>query len=246
MQSSSADGGMMDWGIFEQVVAFAERNLPLVTTLSGGEPTEHPMLLDMCKVLQSKGLDFTICSNGMFLKDNAKVKVVSEILKMNHCIGLQIYSHRDFYKDYDFISRQRFKNKKICLTLSPILAMQDLGRAKTSEKAQEYIRKHNHHVSCLNGSLIARQTSSMAEFIAMLNSSMKFCNPLIDIEGNIHLSESWHCPSIGNVFESDAVVFERMHAFKPCGGCGLYQRLFVDDARLEKARQILDLHANKG
>ena len=51
----------------------------------------------------------------------------------------------------------------------------------------------------------------------------KFCRPLIDPNGNIHMSESWLCPAVAHVSDGVAVAFRKMKASRPCQGCRLYK-----------------------
>ena len=49
MQNSTPSGEHMTWETFEQVVEFCRQARPLVVSITGGEPTEHPQWFSMAR-----------------------------------------------------------------------------------------------------------------------------------------------------------------------------------------------------
>jgi len=59
----------------------------------------------------------------------------------------------------------------------------------------------------------------------------------------LHMSESWLCPSVGNVCRDDAAtLWARMRAFRPCGGCTPCKRFLAEDTpKMVMVRRLLGM-----
>ena len=256
MEDARETGNMMQLDTFKNAVQFGLRIGSMVFTLSGGEPTENPLLLEMCYHLNSqiKHPDsqikhigtFTIVSNGMWLKDQDKCKRIKKICKLSSFAGMQVYSNRRWYKEYDFVVSHRADYERyphvIVDTESPIF-MQDLGRARDNKEAQVEVNKNPFFMSYLNTALLARQTDNPRTFGVMQALHKQFCKPSVDCFGGVHMSESRLCPIVGNVnTNSFGDIYEKMQSFKPCGRCRQYKK-FMESERpdIVKVRQILEL-----
>ena len=243
MQCSTSGGGFMDYGTFSHALSFARYCNVKAICVSGGEPTEHPMFLEYCQRIDRVGIAFSVCSNGMWVDDAEKTEAVKKALSLKCCVGMQVYSHPDFYAVYDRMVSVDWKviHRKITLETSPIGNMQDLGHAKTCPVAQRYIDANPYYMSCLNGALVGRQSKDLREFVRVFEGNGKVCKPLIAFDGTIHLSESITCPSVGNVnTDTYTTIWSNIHGFSPCFGCSLSKRFLAsDDARIEIAKHIL-------
>ncbi len=64
---------------------------------------------------------------------------------------------------------------------------------------------------------------------------------MIDFNGDVHLSESWLCPSFGNVTTDYMMeIFNNLKEAKPCYGCSLGKKFLEStDPNIVKAREIL-------
>ena len=112
--------------------------------------------------------------------------------------------------------------------------MQDLGRAR--KNCLEETEKSTHVPSCINSHLIAMQARSLQQFLSMAAQAAKFCRPLIDHNGGIHMSESWLCPTVAHVTDGVAEAFRKMRESRPCKGCKLYRNF---ELLHEKEMEIL-------
>lgn len=180
-------------------------------------------------------------------------KIERQIRRMcsdfKYFIGMQVYTNKLFYKDYDKIhGKKSFFDSfggKVILDESPIRSMQDLGRAKTCEIAQNMCDESKYNMSCLNAALCAKQVDYSNLYGKTLErTAMHFCNPMVDFNGNVHLSESWLCPSVGNVdTDKFADIWHNIQTFKPCGKCNDYKR-FMQTSRpdLTRAKIVLGLY----
>jgi len=249
MECSNPNGGMMSEAVFKKAVKFLGFLGGSVILISGGEPTLHPMFYEFCKKLNyDYKILFSVCSNGTWYNDESVVSQIQRISKFEHFVGMQVYSNKLFYKDYEEIKANAgfFKSlgKNIRFEESPIISMKDLGRAKGCDTAQKMSDESGHFQSCLNSSLMARQVRHPSMFCRNFERvTFQFCHPMVDFNGDVHLSESWMCQSSGNVVDDSFVtIWNNMVNFVPCGGCKDYQR-FRRSLRPDiiKAKEILNI-----
>jgi len=226
MQNSTPKGKHMTEDTFEQVLQFAREAQPLVVNVTGGEPTEHPLwrafsraLLDVKSVRA-----IVIITNGAWIEDsNTRITMARLIREYKGRVKVQVYSNPKYYRDHKWTVDHEAQFRSIgCLTdfTSPIF-MQDLGRAR--KNCQEEVAQNDYVPSCINSHLIAMQAGNIQQFCSMVVYAGKFCRPLIDIDGNVHMSESWLCQKVAHVSEGVDAVFQKMKASRPCQGCQLYK-----------------------
>lgn len=247
MEDAQETGLMMTLDTFKQAVKFGFFIGNIHFALSGGEPTENDHITDMCEWLdQTTGFNFTIVSNGMWLKDERKRQQVELISHLDSYLGMQVYTNRKWYKDYDYVVSHKYEyeryNKVIVDIDSPIF-MQDLGRARTNADAQREVEQNPHFMSRLNTAIAAIQIDDPKEFGITMMLNRQFCKPSVDCEGNVHMSESRLCPSVGNVnTDNFADIWQRMRAFRPCGHCKQYRK-FMESQRpnIAAARAVMGL-----
>lgn len=248
MEEATPDStDMMTFATFIQAVRFGVAIGCSVFLLSGGEPTENPDLFKFCDFIDRLDLGGTsICSNGMFLKDQEKTEMIRKITSLRSLIGIQVYSNRKWYREYDYIveNEARFHeiSRKIIVDLDSPIYMRDLGRARTSQAAQKEVARSPYYMSCLNCALLARQTD-MQSFGTSATLLRRFCFPSVDANGFVRLSESRTCPSVGNVLhDTPEQIFERMQHFWPCGNCAGYRNFQAsNDQKVIESKRILGL-----
>lgn len=248
MDDSRPDGGMMDEATFRNAVAFALAGKDAHVTISGGEPTEHPQFLDFCKIASQAGLCFSFCSNGMWLNDEKMAWRVEKIAKLRGFIGGQIYSNPKWYRLHGETvaawnaQKNRWSTLRVNLDLTDIRNMGDIGRAKDCEAALAEARQSKYHNFCLVAHLTAAQSSSLVQFFERMTMQMHFCTPMVDWQGNLHMSESWLCPHVGNVnADTPAQIWDAMKKSRPCCKCLGGQRYLAekDNMKIVLARRIL-------
>ena len=262
LQMSHKNGQHMDMETFKHAIAFAKWSKTPVVAISGGEPTLNPEFYEFCKYLNfTAKIPFTVVSNGTWVDNPEMVEKFKRILCWKYALPMQVYSNKKWYKSYDKvttvwkpvydeINRHVFDkicnaNKIIVDTTSPIF-MDDLGRAKTSPEAQLEVQNNPYHMSCMNPALVCHQTRCGIREISVLKRQGRMgiqCKPLIDFQGNVHMSESWLCPSIGNVTEDTFLEIERNATkFIPCGKCMNFKHFMEDmNPKIVAARRILNL-----
>lgn len=233
MEDAQPVGSMMTLDTFRFAVRFGSYIGKSHFVLSGGEPTENEHITEMCEWfdMATEGCTFTIVSNGMWLKDEMKRQRVERISRLHSYLGMQVYTHKKWYKDYDYVVSHKHeyeKYDKVIVDIGSPIFMQDLGRAKTDPEAQKEVENNPHFMSCLNSALTAIQIDDPQDFGLFMMQHRQFCKPSVDCEGNVHMSESRLCPSVGNVnTDNFSDIWQRMRDFRPCGHCKQYQKFLV-------------------
>ena len=247
LDAATPDGGLMDEATFGNALKLARDTQCPILTISGGEPSEHPLFLDFCKRTSNAGLMFGIATNGMWLGDQSAEWRMERIAKLNGFAGAQVYTNPKWYRLHEeTIAKYRAQESRwaaleVNLETAEIRNMIDLGRAKDSKEAMAEVRASKYHCSCLTSHVTAAQTSSMSEFLRMMIMQVHMCTPLIDWQGEFHASESWLCQSFGNINRDDAnTLFERLKSGRPCGKCLACKKYLSEDSpKMEMVRKLL-------
>lgn len=258
MQKSSENGQHMTEEVFRKALEFGEWSGQWRYNISGGEPTEHPeferfihLLVEHLNKIQMpyEFPKFTIESNGEWVRSMPKTNVMKELLKEKRLEAVQVSSFKGLYRNFDFIQKYKRKiealSSKVCVVTNGIITMQDLGRASTSENPAigKAINENTHHVSCLNGCLVSKQTDDIRMLTDSLFQYNQTCKPLVDWRGNVHWSESVCCPSYGNVLTDDfETIWLNLRKAVPCGKCRLYKNLLEStDPKIVLARMVMGI-----
>lgn len=226
MQDARPDGRLMTDETIEQVLDFCREARPLVVSVTGGEPTEHPRWAEMTReLLRMKPVALVnVLTNGAWIEDDKqRLKMAKLIRDAKGRMQVQVYSHPKYYQDHEWTVAHEQQYRSIgCIAdfHSPIF-MQDLGRARRN--CRQETAKSDHVPSCINSHLIAVQARSLQHFLSMAAQAAKFCRPLIDPDGGIHMSESWLCPTVAHVGDGVEEAFRKMRESRPCKGCRLYR-----------------------
>lgn len=248
MECSNPQGEMTDEKTFYKAVKFAQFIGSRVITVSGGEPTTHADFFKMCKSLNNDfKMPFTVTSNGTWHDDE---KIVRQVRRMcsdfKFFFSMQVYTNKAFYKDYDEIMAKKsfFASfgGKVVFETSEIRSMQVLGRARTCETAQKMVDESKYFMSCLNSTLAAKQIEFAKYYGATIeNVAHQFCHPMVDFNGDVHLSESWLCPSVGNVTKHQfSTIWKNIQNYKPCGQCKGYKKFMESkDQKVILARELI-------
>lgn len=239
MQDAKPSGKHMTDETFEKVLDFVREAKPLVVSVTGGEPTEHPRWAEMTReLLRMKPVALVnIVTNGAWIEDDGeRLKMAKLVREAKGRVKVQVYSNPKYYQDHEWTVEHEQQYRSIgCIAdfKSPIF-MQDLGRARSNCK--EETEKSDHVPSCINSHLIALQARSLPHFLSMAAQAAKFCRPLIDPDGGIHMSESWLCPTVAHISDGVDEAFRKMKASRPCKGCKLYKNF---EQLHEKKMEIL-------
>lgn len=230
MQDSNPAGRHMSEETFRDVLQFVKKAQPIVVNVSGGEPTEHPLWSTFVKELLAvkSVVIVTVLTNGAWIEDvKQRIAMAKLIREHKGHFKVQVYSHPKYYKNHKWTvaHEQQFRSIGCGPDFDSPIFMQDLGRAR--KNCQEEVAESKHVPSCINSHMIAMQTFSMPQFLSAAAQAGKFCRPQIDVDGNIHMSESWLCPAVAHVRDGVDNAFWKMRQSRPCQGCRLYKN-FVE------------------
>ena len=210
MIDASPLGEHMTLEVYSQALDFVERYscFGSMVMLSGGEPTDHPNILEMIDRALAKQIKVLLLSNGLFVENKELAK---ELLQRD--ISIQVTNDARFYpKKVQEIDHARVMYERNIRLISPF------GRAVKNQ-----ISCSRSSPLCFNLRSLVRNTS-LYFAIFKLRLLGKFCTPSINVDGTLAAGESSFCSTFGNVTESDSQLTERLHELK-CGRCGLYEGL---------------------
>lgn len=254
LQDSREDGGLMSLETFKSAVRFGCETGWHLFLITGGEPTMNPDMERMLrwfddvsqKTKRETGVPimFAIATNGTWMEDMKKRRMIWRVVRLKSYLFTQVYTNKRWYQDYDYIQDLRTELEQIphCKVDEEHIWMQDLGRARTNADCQAEVEKNPYRCSCLNAALAAHQVRNPKDYGIQLESHTQMCSPCVDFNGDVHLSESWLCPSVGNVTtDTSDAIYSRMRQFRPCMRCKNSRRLFDNDPKLAVAREILGI-----
>lgn len=233
--------------------------------ISGGEPTSHPRFREFIEILisnlQSEKLrlpemlsdiilqrypSFTVESNGSFIENEEIFDFLVKTLKNERMEYLQVCSVKGLYKNFDLIKKNiqklnQMHGTKVGVCTAGIRSMKDLGRAATNEKYKKQAEEDKHYMSCINGCLAAKQINNPKDYSLALLVSEQSCKPFVDWKGNVHVSESITCPSVGNVNTDNFYdIWKGIRKFKPCGRCSGYKKFInSNEPKIVTSKKII-------
>lgn len=217
-EESHRDGEHMDIETLSKSVEFLKRVNPSLVIISGGEPTEHPAILEIIQTLQYLfGERVILTSNGMFLDNfNLREKIFSTGIKV------QITNDKRYYpKEIQHI------NHKSLIYESQIRQVSPIGRAKTNN-----IDCNGKTPLCFNFRSVARSLrESMGKGIKLHDiiyylefKLLRFCVPQIATNGEVKMGEFGGCYTIGTVESTDEEIINNLVNAK-CNKCGMFDNL---------------------
>ncbi|MBO4499177.1 MAG: radical SAM protein [Bacteroidaceae bacterium] len=226
MQDSTAQGRHMTRETFDRVLAFVREAEAWLVSVTGGEPTEHPEWYAWTKELLRIGSVkvLVIVTNGTWIEDKEqRIRMARLLHETKGRVIVQVYSNPLYYPKHEWTveHEQQFRSIGISPNFTDPIFMQDLGRARSN--CREETEASSCVPSCINSHLLAVQAHSMHQFLLMAGQAAKFCRPLIDPDGAIHMSESWLCPAVANISDGCDEAFRKMRQSRPCRGCRLYR-----------------------
>ena len=209
MVDAKPGGRHMDMSVFAATLDFTSRvGVPLLI-ISGGEPTDHPDIVDMLKIGRSTGMLVSVLSNGMFLGEDA----VRRDAILDACDSVQVTNDPRFYpKRVDPFDHPKVVFEDRVRVLSPF------GRAKNSSSCTRQAP------TCFNLRSIVRATGSLRVAIEVLAKRGRFCSPSVNVDGNVVCGEAPSCSSIGSVNDTLDEISKNIAELQ-CSRCGLVNNL---------------------
>lgn len=240
MQESGPDKkNFMDMETYLKTLIFIKSTKTMVISISGGEPTRHPDILEYLHLAASTKRVVVLLTNGDWVFDNPKLRDDLFILLLkNKNLSIQITSVRGVYTNYHSktsihdalrVRHTYSKVKKQIVVVNKLeLGITPIGRAKdnsdklvdktfiTDRKAP---RCFNPYSVVQNFSLI-KDSINVVEVIDIIktqtNSSL--CIPMIKENGDVVFGEYEACNSVWNV-NNDSMEVKISDIIGPCGSC---------------------------
>ena len=220
MDDAKKNGNHMTMDTFKQAVNFFNDHNALCMIITGGEPTENPLCLDMVKhALENTHSTFidtniTLATNGMNISGNKEYQ--DELLRLFNKYGkrfmIQLTHVIQYYPiDVDF-SEPFFSHPNVVLC-TEIEAMYPQGRALINNLPSDAKAS-----KCFNIRSVVRQHKNLAMGIVALAMRGKFCTPRVNWDGGIKLGESRLCPTVANIWDKEEDVIKNICNFR-CAGC---------------------------
>jgi hypothetical protein len=228
LNNCGEDGEHMPEDVFDGAIDFIKSNkLPIMCVIvSGGEPTEHPGLVEMLGKLRSRlaknhlgaPIQIILATNGMFLDRPDAMKYSDSILRTGSWI--QITHDKRFYPkplNQKSLSRLISMGGERAFLADKLEILGLYGRAlKMRETPKMPVRVSPF---CFNARTLFRSGLGFSDFIDNRErKSCKFCSVSIDWEGRVRVSESATCPAVGDVHDSPEKISSAIRALK-CQQC---------------------------
>lgn len=200
-------GDHIELDTFRDALEFAEYHNDPMVLLSGGEPTEHPQVVELTHMAKARLPVVAVISNGMFLAD----KALSTAL-LDTGASFQITHDPRFYP-----RKPPRVDHPLLTYVDRVTQLDRLGRYKgESERIGP---------ACFNLRSATREFRCFTAAVYFLRSqAQKHCTPSIDPDGTIRAGESSLCHPIGTIWNTDAEITERI-LDHDCDRCGLHARL---------------------
>jgi hypothetical protein len=137
------------------------------------------------------------------------------------------------------------KEKKALSVLDPIIdpvpSLTPMGRALKNFPDYPY-EKTTKATKCANTQLIAMQIRpDLSALVDVFETSLKFCTPMIRFDGKLSPGESYLCPDIGYLWDTDEVIFNKINHLD-CHKCTLAEEIFKKNSpkgwEMLKSRRI--------
>lgn len=236
MQKGSPENTLfMDEKVYQTTLYEAHRLGARVLNIAGGEPTILDTNVLKNYLILALSLDFIVVleTNGYFLDDEEKTKMLTEMALKYSNFYIQISAFKEYYANreqvLDKFRQRKFAARKLQEAMKYRLSISDegnvnlqlmaLGRCEEG-KMLEKAKKFDRYPSCINSALIMVQSDLSKQLpCSVLENCAKFCVPMVDPNGDMHMGESIFCKKICNIADGKDKIIEAMANYKPCGRC---------------------------
>lgn len=249
----------MDEKVFETTICEAKRLGASVLNIAGGEPTILDSDVLRNYLVKALSLNFIVVlkTNGYFLSDRVKTAMLTGIALKYSNFFIQISAFKEYHANRERVLdkfRQRkpvvrklqdaMKERLVIRDESNVnLQLMALGRCEEGEMLEK-AKKFDRYPSCINSALIMAQSDLTKQLpCSVLENCTRFCVPMVDPKGDMHMGESIFCKKICNIADGKDKIIEAMANFKPCGRCPNYHWHF-DEPSCDKdiiVRNLLKL-----
>lgn len=251
---SSKNNSVMSLKLFAETLKIAGNLGASTINIAGGEPTTVSCdeLQNFLAIPLFKGYSVILETNGNFLDDAKMIDMLEGMAELYpNTFFIQISAFKEYYtnrhKTMSLLESEQLKTLRYIMgsRLSVVdesnsrIMLSVVGRSSEGEMLEE-ARLHNRFPSCINSALLARQKNFLGVPCGVFETYMRFCTPMVDSHGGVHLGESIFCKEVCNISDGLERIREEIQNFKPCGKCHNYHWHF-DNPTTEKEREVFEL-----
>lgn len=207
----------MEWNTFIDTIDFYNKYCKSISKpilISGGEPTESSIFMNVISYLIGKydDISITVTTNGLWLTNNESF--IKDVQKFLPNCTFQIVVDDRYYPIHVDENSSIFKYSNVVLCRD-VMNIYPQGRAlKNNLPFQAKASK------CFNIRAITKQIiePSLLDIFSVMLTKAKFCTPHIDINGDIKLGESRLCPVCSNIYKTEREIINDIINFQ-CHQC---------------------------
>ena len=214
----------MTFETFQKALQFAQRveqtvkDIPgcNMILLSGGEPTEHPQIVEFIEAVRASGRRPLLLTNGMWLEDTGlRDRILSPEFPD---LLVQVTNDPRFYPQQP----PKVEDKRITY-VGALRGLIPLGRFAGKTHPELPTKSAP---SCFNLRSLTRGTGDFDRAVAMLRVKgltgfSGMCTPSVSPDGSVVAGESRLCHKIGDVNTLSAVLTLNILRMGSCDRCGL-------------------------
>lgn len=203
------NGAHISLETFHQALEFSVRLGDPIILLSGGEPTEHPRIVELIREAQEVAGQVVVITNGMWLHDPIRtIELLATGANFQVTNDPRFYPHR--------LPEAELETEQVTYVYR-VTTMTRLGRYRDESNRLG--------PACFNLRSGVHAFGSFGMGVSWLRwEARKFCTPSIDIDGTIRAGESSQCFALGSIWSGMAELTEATLAHD-CDRCGLHGRL---------------------
>lgn len=195
---------------FKKALAF-NLKYDKTVTITGGEPTEHPMFWELMDIIADT-LQYnqiaSVLTNGMNLSDDDIPKIIQLREKCKGNILYQVSSIKPYYPIYIDLDQKIFRMPDFCIARK-LEKLESRGRA-AQHKNWIFNAKAP---QCFNIRSTVRLLQSLNRAIAMLRAGGKFCTPQIAYDGSLKVGESTLCPAVAHIDDTEKEIVQKISSY---------------------------------
>ena len=210
------DGKHMSLKKFDDVLVFARKLGIRVLVLSGGEPTLHPLLLDILHRAAKAKMIPVVPSNGAFATNK---KLCTKLLDFcdKHSGLIQVTNDKRFYPQR-LPESSAWSHPVVCMT-DHIEMIRPCRRVK-----ENGIEPESETPNCVNLRILTRNSNLRHAMYVLERERGRLCLPSVDIDGTVRVGEPDTCHPAGQVTDNIEYIEQRIRQMK-CSRCGLVKNL---------------------